>query len=101
MPLCLKFDTEFEVIVDLAVESNPAVTTGIGHRLMSGWRKIEDRKAAVRKPTTALGEPLHATIIRASVCLDVGHALKSRLIASVDYACYSTHRCFSSPYFLI
>ena len=76
MPCRPKFLAQFEVIVDLAVVDDPITAVGVGHRLQSRVREIDDAETAVterHRPDRAFEHPPAAAVRPAMRdCIDMG-----------------------------
>jgi hypothetical protein len=66
---------DFVEVEDLAVISNPAPGRLVAHRLVAGWREVEDRETPVPEDDGAarvLGNDLDALVVRAAMTQGAG-----------------------------
>src|SRR5271155_752757 len=90
----LQLPAKFGEVVDFAVVRDPKRAVLVAHRHVGLGRKIKNGKAAAAEANIGtVGEPTlpQTGIIRAAVCLDMRHAAKHFLIATVCQSGNSTH----------
>src|SRR5262249_5324057 len=73
VPSFLQFLAQLHMVVDLAIEHQPHAIGATVHRLMTGWRKINDRQPAKPNPAAPLSETQCAGVVRTTMSHLVAH----------------------------
>ena len=93
----IQISADFCKVVDLAVEGDHIPAARRAHRLMSCWRKIQNRKPAVTQPDTQVGVEPKAEIVWAAVPQCGGHRAQDLFLHPIwlvksCIARYAAHR---------
>jgi hypothetical protein len=68
------------VVVNLAIENEPNAIRATSHRLVSGFRQIDDRQATKAKPAPIFVKEQLTSIVRPAMRHHVAHPLNQRAL---------------------
>src|SRR5438552_9166745 len=84
MATLLQAGAQLSVVVDLAVENQPDAIRATMHRLVAGFREIDDRQTAKPETAATLVKDQLTSVIRSTVYHHIAHSLDQR---ALDAAC--------------